>query len=161
MVRREGVSAVRYLPRLRVEFPGFSADPPSEFSAVFTMHLFFSIRRKNKRDSEKTGYFVPYFKGLFIFCTSIERRLKDDCAYSHWDPGWDPYRLGNGHFIFHRKGGGRMKGLGNAPCLNCKDRHYKCHAECEPYKEFADEKRRENKERAREFSRMIYTGRTR
>ena len=54
-----------------------------------------------------------------------------------------------------------MKSLGNAPCLNCKDRHYKCHAECDAYKKFAELKRKENKERAKEFSQMIYTGRTR
>lgn len=48
-----------------------------------------------------------------------------------------------------------------APCFNCPNRHYKCHANCEPYKKFAEEKRRENKERAKEFSKMIYTGRTR
>ena len=54
-----------------------------------------------------------------------------------------------------------MKGTGKAPCFGCTDRHYKCHADCEPYKKFAKEKRKENKERAREFSQMIYTGRTR
>lgn len=53
-----------------------------------------------------------------------------------------------------------MKGKGSAPCYGCDERHYKCHAECEAYKKYAEEKRKENKEKSKEFSYMINNGRT-
>lgn len=53
-----------------------------------------------------------------------------------------------------------MKGKGSAPCYGCDERHYKCHAECEAYKKYAEEKRKENKERAKDFSHMYISGRT-
>ena len=53
-----------------------------------------------------------------------------------------------------------MKGKGDAPCYGCEERHYKCHATCEAYKKFAEEKRKENKERSKNFSHMINNGRT-
>ena len=35
----------------------------------------------------------------------------------------------------------------NAPCKNCEDRHTGCHAECEKYKAFAEEREKHRQER--------------
>jgi hypothetical protein len=39
----------------------------------------------------------------------------------------------------------------NAPCKDCKERHVGCHAECERYKEFAEENRRRHDEACKAY----------
>lgn len=39
----------------------------------------------------------------------------------------------------------------NAPCKDCKERHVGCHAECEMYKEYAEENRRRHDEAMKRF----------
>ena len=39
----------------------------------------------------------------------------------------------------------------NAPCKNCEDRHYGCHASCEAYRKFIQRKPRAGKDAARDF----------
>jgi hypothetical protein len=46
---------------------------------------------------------------------------------------------------------GLIYGRPQAPCKDCKERSERCHAECERYKEFADENRRRHDEAMKQF----------
>ena len=46
---------------------------------------------------------------------------------------------------------GLIYGRPQAPCKDCKERSESCHAECERYKEFADENRRRHDEAMKQF----------